>query len=196
MADLDERLIKKDPKEEPDDTLKGLVFYKNKTFILVFKISLIIGLICSLLAGLVITNIRLANVESMLHFAQTDIQDMATEKAAIIANMAQLQKNNEQLKNQVNMLNLDASHGKLSTTLSLLDQQNKSVNKQLAVTRNGLISLSRMIKGSRVWRDDYRIQYDELFNANKRIQESIKTLRGIQDPKPSNNTPQFIEMDF
>ena len=62
------------------------------------------------------------------------------------------------------------------------------------MTRNGLISLSRMIQGSRVWQEDYSGQYKVLFDQNKEIKQMIKDLRGIQDVK--REEPQYIEMDF
>jgi len=85
--------------------------------------------------------------------------------------------------------------GELSEALAILNTQSDAINKQLAVTRNGLISLSRMIKGSRVWQDDYKGKYQNLFDDNEKIIVSIKKLRGIQE-KPEEHDPAFLEMDF
>ena len=91
-------------------------------------------------------------------------------------------------------LDLSSAQGELSPAIKILYTQSKAIDKQLAVTRNGLISLSRMIQGSRVWQEDYSGQYKVLFDQNKEIKQMIKDLRGIQEVK--REEPQYIEMDF
>ena len=57
-----------------------------------------------------------------------------------------------------------------------------------------MVSLARMVKGSRVWQEDYKGQYKSLFEANKKLKTEIETLRGVQEAE----TPEFryLEMDF
>jgi len=78
--------------------------------------------------------------------------------------------------------------------LEILGTQSANLDKQLAVTRNGLISLARMVKGSRVWQDDYRAQFQELFQHNDQVKESIDKLRGTA--KKEKPETRYIEIDF
>ena len=98
------------------------------------------------------------------------------------------------LEKQVSTLDLESSKGELSTALKILETQSKNIDKQLAVTRNGMVSLARMVKGSRVWQEDYKGQYKSLFDANKVLKAEIKSLRGVQE----TDKPEFryLEMDF
>ncbi len=194
MAGKDERLINRDPDEGTESAAKTVPFYKSETFILVLKVSLTLGVISSLITGLIITNMRLAGVESMLSDSRLGVQQITLQQEVVVENLKQLTQGHKQLVAQVGTLDLGAAKGELSTALKILDEQSQNLDKQLAVTRNGLISLSRMIKGSRVWQEDYRAQYDDLFDANKRLKQSIKTLRGIQDTP--RREPKYIEMDF
>ena len=194
MASKDERLIERDPSEEGESAEHTLPFYKSHTFILVLKLSLALGLISSLLTGLIITNMRLSGVESTLSDTRLNLQTITAQQTVLVENLRQLTQNHQQLITQMGMLDLTTAKGELSTALEILDIQSKNFDKQLAANRNGLISLARMVKGSRVWQEDYRAQYDNLFSDNKRLKQSIKTLRGIQAAPVQE--PKYIEMDF
>ena len=171
-----ERLIDKDPEE---DEVVSLPFYKDPMVITVMKITVALGVISTLLTGLVLTNSRLTDVET---------------QAALNTNLKILTSDHEHVKNQVSTLDLQSAKGDLATTLSILDTQSKAIDKQLATTRNGMMSLSRMIKGSRVWQDDYKNQYQKLFDDNKQLKAQIDALRGVQ--QKAHDEPQYLELDF
>ena len=50
------------------------------------------------------------------------------------------------------------------------------------------------MQGTRVWQDDYRSQFQKLFDDNQTLKKSIKEMRGIQE-KPKEES-QYLEMDF
>ncbi|MFT6260654.1 MAG: chromosome segregation ATPase [Bermanella sp.] len=191
----DERLIDRDPDAEDDGLDSDVAFYKSPLFILVLKISATLGVISSLLTGLIITNNRLSNLEVQISVFSEQVTTFQGQHETVIQNVKLLTKSNTQLVEDVGTLDLGAAKGELSEALTILNTQSDAINKQLAVTRNGLISLSRMIKGSRVWQDDYKGKYQSLFDDNKTIIDSIKKLRGIQE-KPEEPDPAFLEMDF
>lgn len=192
MAEKDERLIDRDPEEGEETT--AVPFYKNDTFLLVLKISISLGVISSLLTGLIITNTRLSTLEEKYRTTIEEVSTLNNQAEIAIKNLKTLKSEYDRLNQQVGTLDLTAAKGDLSQALTILDTQSNALDKQLAVTRNGLMSLSRMVKGSRVWQEDYKNQYQDLFEANKKIKEDIKTLRGIQDEE--REEPQYIEMEF
>ena len=194
MAENDERLIDRDPNAEDEPETAGIPFYKNPAFVFVLKISLALGVISTLITGLLITNSRLSAVEELFKDTLTNVSVVSKQQSIMIENIKTLTSDHKNLVAKVGTLDLDSAQGELSQALKILDTQNKALDKQLAVTRNGLISLSRMIQGSRVWQEDYRGQYQQLFDQNKDIKQMIKDLRGIQDIK--REEPQYIEMDF
>jgi hypothetical protein len=189
----DERLINEDP--ETDDEELGVAFYKSPLFMQVLKISAALGVISSLLTGLIITNNRLSNLEDQITVFSDQVTTFQMQHETVIQNVKILTKSNTQLVGDVGTLDLGAAKGELSQALTILNTQSDAIKQQLATTRNGLISLSRMIKGSRVWQDDYKGRYQTLFDDNEKIIESIKKLRGIQK-KPVEPDPTFLEMDF
>ena len=189
----DERLINEDP--ETDDEELGVAFYKSPLFMQVLKISAALGVISSLLTGLIITNNRLSNLEDQITVFSDQVTEFQMQHETVIQNVKILTKSNTQLVGDVGTLDLGAAKGELSQALTILNTQSDAIKQQLATTRNGLISLSRMIKGSRVWQDDYKGRYQTLFDDNEKIIESIKKLRGIQK-KPVEPDPTFLEMDF
>ncbi|MFT7109281.1 MAG: hypothetical protein ACI843_000941 [Psychrobacter glaciei] len=189
----DERLINEDP--ETDDEEQGVAFYKSPLFMQVLKISAALGVISSLLTGLIITNNRLSNLEDQITVFSDQVTTFQMQHETVIQNVKILTKSNTQLVGDVGTLDLGAAKGELSQALTILNTQSDAIKQQLATTRNGLISLSRMIKGSRVWQDDYKGRYQTLFDDNEKIIESIKKLRGIQK-KPVEPDPTFLEMDF
>lgn len=192
MAEKDERLIDRDP--DAEEEIKPKPFYKSETFLLVLKISISLGVISSLLTGLIITNSRLSTLEEKYRETIEEVSTLNNQADIAIKNLKTLKSEYDRLSQQVGTLDLTAAKGDLSQALTILDTQSGALDKQLAVTRNGLMSLSRMVKGSRVWQEDYRNQYQELFDANKQIKEAIKTLRGIQEEERED--PQYIEMEF
>jgi len=195
MADKKERLIDQDPNSGDDsEAPTGIPFYKSPTFALVIKISLALGIVSTLITGLLITNSRLSNVEELFKNTLTQVTQVTDQQKVIVENIKTLTKEHQALVANVETLDLSSAQGELSQALKILDTQSKAIDKQLAVTRNGLISLSRMIQGSRVWQEDYSGQYKVLFDQNKEIKQMIKDLRGIQEVK--REEPQYIEMDF
>lgn len=192
MAEKNERLIDRDPDAEQEP--ESVPFYKSETFILVLKISLALGVISSLLTGLIITNMRLSTLEDQYKTTIEEVTTLNKQTDIAIQNLKTLKSEYDRLAQQVGTLDLTTAKGELSQALTILDTQSAAIDKQLAVTRNGLMSLSRMVKGSRVWQEDYRNQYQELFDANKRIKDDIQKLRGIQEEE--REEPQYIEMEF
>lgn len=191
----DERLINKDPREEDEEAQESVPFYKSPAFFLVVKLSVALGVISSLLTGLIINNSRLSTIEEQVIAFSEQVTEFQAQHETVTANVKLLTKSHEQLAASVGTLDLGAAKGELSQALTILDTQSEALNKQLAVTRNGLLSLSRMVKGSRVWQEDYRGQYQDLFDKNAQIKESIDQLRGIQK-QPKEPEPKFLRMDF
>jgi len=193
MASKDERLINRDPRAEEDEE-KPEPFYKSSTFILVLKISLSFGVISALLTGMILTNFRLGNLEERIATTLDTFQTLIEQQEIVVTNLKQLTDSHKLLEQQVSTLDLESSKGELSTALKILDTQSQNIDRQLAVTRNGLVSLSRMVKGSRVWQEDYKGQYTKLFEDNKKLKAEIKSLRGVQE----EDKPEFryLEMDF
>lgn len=194
MADRKERLIDQDPSVGGEDGATGVPFYKTPVFALVIKISLAIGILSTLITALLITNSRLGNLEVIFKETLSQVTQITAQQKIIIGNIKTLTTEHKALAANVETFDLGSAKGDLNQALKILDTQSKAIDKQLAVTRNGLISLSRMIQGSRVWQDDYSGQYQSLFDHNKEIKQMIKDLRGIQDVK--REEPQYIEMDF
>ena len=143
---------------------------------------------------MLITNSRLSAVEDLFKETHSQVSQTSEQQKIMIENIKTLTAEHQRLVTKVETLDLDSAQGELSKALQILDTQSNAIDKQLAVTRNGLISLSRMIQGSRVWQEDYSGQYKLLFDQNKEIKQMIKDLRGIQDVK--REEPQYIEMDF
>jgi chromosome segregation ATPase len=192
MADKKERLIDRDPDSNEEN--QSVPFYKNSTFVLVIKISLSLGVISSLLTGLILTNSRLTTLEEKYDESTALVSQLNEQADVAIQNLKVLKTEHDKLVRTVGTLDLGAAKGDLKEALVILDTQSAALDKQLAVTRNGMMSLSRMVKGSRVWQEDYRNQYQELFDENKRIKEAIKVLRGIQNEE--HNEPKYLEMEF
>lgn len=195
MAEKNERLIDRDPKaEEEAQAAAAVPFYKNPTFTMVLKISLSLGLVSTLVTGLLITNSRLSAVEDLFKNTLVQVSQVSEQQKIMLENLKILTNDHKRLVAKVETLDLESAQGELTQALKILDTQSKAIDKQLAVTRNGLISLSRMIQGSRVWQEDYSGQYQSLFNDNKEIKQMIKDLRGIKEEK--HEAPKYIEMDF
>lgn len=193
MANKDEKLIDRDPDSE-SDAPESEPFYKSDTFILVLKVSLYMGVISSLLTGMILTNMRLGTLETSFTETLFNVEQLSLQQGVVVTNLKSLTNEHKLLVKQVGSLDLDAAKGDLTTALHILDTQSANIDKQLAVTRNGLISLARMVKGSRVWQEDYKGQYKSLFDNNKSLKAEIKALRGIIKEESAN--PRFLEMDF
>jgi len=194
-----ERLINRDPRADDDENAEQeqvLPFYKQPSFLLVLKISVSLGVISSLLTGLFITNSRLSGVEEQITQYQTEISAFKTQQDTIKQNLETLTEDHEYLVSEVKSLDLTDAKGDLSQALNILNEQSEALDKQLAITRNGLLSLSRMIKGSRVWQEDYSNQYQRLFEENEKIKQSINDLRGVQEEKEQRSDPRYLEMEF
>jgi cell division protein FtsB len=193
MASKDERLIDRDPDAEPDESVSE-PFYKSATFILVLKVSLCVGILSSLITGMILTNMRLSKLETNVTDTLFNVEQLTLQQGVVVTNLKSLTKEHQILVTNVSTLDLESSKGDLTTALHILDTQSANIDKQLAVTRNGLISLARMVKGSRVWQEDYRAQYKALFDSNQSLKAEIKSLRGIVKKEPTE--ARFIEMDF
>jgi cell division protein FtsB len=193
MARKDEKLIDRDPDAEPDES-PSEPFYKSPTFILVLKVSLCVAIVSSLITGMVLTNMRLSNLEKDVTDTLFNVEQLTLQQEVVVTNLKSLTKEHQLLVKNVSTLDLESSKSDLTTALHILDTQSANIDKQLAVTRNGLISLARMVKGSRVWQDDYRAQYKALFDNNQDLKAEIKALRGIVKKEPTET--QFIEMNF
>ena len=189
----DERLIDKDPESDSDEAESG-PFYKSETFLFALKISLIVGLVSSVATGLVITNMRLTGVEEDIDKQIQLVGQVQGQQDTMKQNIKTLKIQLDQTSAKVLTLDLSSSKGELSQALKILDTQSQNIDRQLATGRNGLISLSRMVKGSSVWQEDYRNQFQQLFDDNQTLKKAIKKLRGIQE-KPKEE-PQYLEMDF
>ena len=187
----DEKLIDKDPEAEGEESVP---FYKSETFLFALKISLIVGLVSSVATGLVITNMRLTGVEEKIAEQIKLSGQMQGQQNTLIQNIKTLKMQLDDTTAQVSTLDLSSAKGELKQALNILVMQSQNMDKQLATNRNGLISLSRMVQGSRVWQEDYRTQFQTLFDENQQLKKAIKKLRGIQE-KPKEE-PQFLEMDF
>lgn len=195
MAEKNERLIDRDPNAEDDnEAVTSVPFYKSATFLSVLKICLTLGIISTLITGLIITNSRLSAVENLFKDALSQSVQISEQQEIMVKNIKSLTEAHKSLLAKVETLDLESAQGELSQALLILDTQSKALDKQLAVTRNGLISLSRMIQGSRVWQEDYSGQYQQLFDQNNEIKQMIKDLRGIKETK--REEPTFIEMNF
>jgi chromosome segregation ATPase len=194
MANKDERLINRGPREDDEEEIKPEPFYKSSTFILVLKISLYFGVISALITGMILTNFRLGNLEERIATTLSTFKTLTEQQEIVVTNLKQLTDSHKLLERQVSTLDLESSKGELSTALKILGTQSKNIDKQLAVTRNGMISLARMVKGSRVWQEDYKGQYKNLFDENKTLKSEIESLRGVQEAEK----PEFryLEMDF
>ena len=156
MADKKERLIDQDPNSVDDsEAPAGIPFYKSPTFALVVNISLALGLVSTLITGLLITNSRLSGVEDLFKSTLSQVTQITEQQKVIVGNIKTLTSEHKALVKSVETLDLTSAQGELSQALKILDTQSKAIDKQLAVTRNGLISLSRMIQGSRVWKEEY-----------------------------------------
>lgn len=191
-----ERLINKDPRDDDEAEIElELPFYKTDAFMFVIKLSVALGVISSLLTGLIMTNQRLGSLEDQVSAFSEQVSSFQTQHEAVTENVKLLTTSHKQLAGTIGTLDLTAAQGELSQALTILDTQSAALDKQLAVTRNGLMSLSRMIQGSRVWQEDYTGQYQALFTENDNIKAAIKKLRGIQEASKEPE-PQFLEMNF
>lgn len=187
----DERLIDEDPASSEEDKTS---FFKSKTFLLILKISLAVGLISSVVTGLIITNMRLSEVEAEITDQILATERIDNQQSTLVQNIKALKTQLDQTTAKIDTLNLSAARGQLNKTLEILQRQSKNIDVQLATSRNGLLSLSRMVKGSRVWQEDYRNQFQQLFDENQTLKTEIERLRGVYSaPKEE---PEFLEMEF
>ena len=192
MVDNDERLIDKDMEEAK---AKEAASQADKSALwLAIKISAALGIVASMVTTLILVNSRMNENEAQLSAALAQLTELQARQEKLAEGVNELHKLSTQLQKEVGTLDIGAAKGDLSTTLGILDTQSVNFNKQLAVTRNGLISLARMVKGSRVWQEDYRSQYQVLFDDNKKVKESIDKLRGVA--KKEEESDRFIELDF
>ncbi len=194
MDRKEERLIRESPENEEEGAPQKESLFANPLLWTVIKVSLSLGVITSLLTGLILVRARLVTAEEALALALTRVEKLEVRQEKIATGVKQLNKITEGIQSQVNTLDIGAAKGDLKEALEILHIQSENFDKQLAVTRNGMMSLSRMVKGSRVWQDDYRSQYEALFKENTKLKETIKALRGIQQNK--EEPPQYIEIDF
>ncbi len=192
MADRKERLIDKDMEE--GEEAQSTSPLNSPAFWLAIKVSLGTAVISAVAVTFVLVFMALGDVEEQVLGLQTQVAELDSRQKILSKGIKQLTAETQFLTSEVNSLDLGAAKGDLRTALEILGTQSANLDKQLAVTRNGLISLARMVKGSRVWQDDYRAQFQELFQHNDQVKESIDKLRGTA--KKEKPETRYIEIDF
>jgi len=192
VADRKERLIDKDMEE--GEEAQGSSPFSSPAFWLAIKVSLGTATLSTLVVVFVLLFMAIGDVEEQILGLQTQVAELDSRQKILSKGVKQLTAETQFLTSEVNSLDLGAAKGDLRTALEILGTQSANLDKQLAVTRNGLISLARMVKGSRVWQDDYRAQFQELFQHNDQVKESIDKLRGTA--KKEKPETRYIEIDF
>lgn len=192
MADNRERLIDKDMEEPEGGENKSSM--NTAALWLAIKVSLGTGILSALVVSLVLIFMSLGDVEEQVSNLESQVAELQSRQNILKKGIQQLTSDHKYLDGEIGSLDLGAAKGDLRTALNILSVQSSNIDKQLAVIRNGLISLSRMVKGSRVWQDDYRAQFQELFQHNEQVKEDIEELRGVA--KEQKKEDRYIEIDF
>jgi len=192
MANNRERLIDKDM--EDGEEVQEASALNSPAFWLAIKISFGTAILSGLVVAIVLVFMAVGEVEEQLSEVDEELKELQSRQQIIAKSIKQLTSESQFLSREIESLDLGAAKGDLRQALNILGTQSGNIDKQLAVTRNGLISLARMVKGSRVWQDDYRAQFQELFQHNEQVKEDIKELRGVA--KKQTQESRYIELDF
>lgn len=184
-----EKLINEDPNVELDDSMRIKLLEasaKSRLIILAVLATLCLILLAIVIAGFITMTLRISDLES----ANTELHNMHTEQETTLETLSlqiatfdsEYGANLDSIKD----LSLNGAEGKLAKVAKMLQQVSVMREKELATTRNGLLSLSRMVRGSSVWQDDYNHQYQDLLDTNRNLMEQIQELRGIKkEEKPA-----------
>lgn len=192
MADNRERLIDRDLEESEEAPTPSLL--SSPALWLAVKISVGLGVLSGVVVAFVLIFMEISTTQEQLMLIDEKITDFEQRQNVVSEGIKQLNKVTQALNRDVKALDVSAAQGDLREALGLLHTLTENLDKQLAVNRNGLISLSRMIKGSRVWQDDYRAQFQELFQYNRQTKDDIQKLRGLADPTKEDS--HQIDLDF
>lgn len=192
MVDNRERLIDKDMEDsEGAPQASGMA---SPALWLAIKISFGTAVLSAISVAIVLAFMAIGDAEDKIEKIGEQVTELQNRQKIIAKGIKQLTSESQFLTREVESLDLGAAKGDLRKALDILGTQSGNIDKQLAVTRNGLISLARMVKGSRVWQDDYRAQFQELFQHNEQVKEDIQELRGVA--KKEKQDSRYIELDF
>ena len=192
MADNKERLIDKDLDEEEEESSPSLL--NSPGFWLALKASFGTAILSAITITFIMLFMEVGETQEKLEAINEQFAEFESRQKILTKGVKSLNTITQGLTREVRSLDVGAAKGDLREALTILNNISENQDKQLAVSRNGLISLSRMIKGSRVWQDDYRAQFQELFQHNQQVKDEIKELRGLANPKKEET--RYIELDF
>jgi hypothetical protein len=184
-----EKLINEDPNVELDDSMRIKLLEasaKSRLIILAVFATLCLILLAIVIAGFITMTLRISDLET----ANTELHTMHTEQETTLETLSmQIAKFDSEYGaslDSIKDLSLNGAEGKLAKVAKMFQQVSVMREKELATTRNGLLSLSRMVRGSSVWQDDYNHQYQDLLDTNRNLMEQIQELRGIKkEEKPA-----------
>ncbi|MCP5326295.1 MAG: hypothetical protein H7A09_08210 [Oceanospirillaceae bacterium] len=184
----DEKLIDEDPNAELDDSMRIKLLEasaKSRLIILAIMATLCLILLAIVIAGFITMTMRISDLEA----ANVELHALHTEQEgtleAISLQLAKFDSDYGSSLDSIKDLSLNGAEGKLAKVAKMLQQLSDMREKELATTRNGLLSLSRMVRGSSVWQDDYGNQYQDLLSKNRNLMEQIQDLRGVKkEEKP------------
>lgn len=178
-----EKLIDEDPNAELDDSMRITLLEtaaKSRLIILAVFATLCLILLAIVIAGFITMTLRISDLET----ANAELQTMHTEQETTLESLSmQIAKFDSEYGaslDSIKDLSLNGAEGKLAKVTKMFQQASVMREKELATTRNGLLSLSRMVRGSSVWQDDYSHQYQDLLDTNRNLMEQIQELRGIK----------------
>lgn len=183
-----EKLIDEDPNVELDDSMRIQLLEasaKSRLIILAVFATLCLILLAIVIAGFITMTLRISDLET----ANVELHTMHTEQENTLESLsmqiAKFDSDYGASLDSIKDLSLNGAEGKLSKVTKMFHQLSSMREKELATSRNGLLSLSRMVRGSSVWQDDYNNQYQDLLNSNRNLTEQIQELRGIKkEEKP------------
>lgn len=184
----DEKLIDEDPNAELDDSMRIKLLEasaKSRLIILAILATLCLILLAIVIAGFITMTLRISDLEA----ANVELHALHTEQEgtleALSLQLAKFDSDYGSSLDSIKDLSLNGAEGKLAKVAKMLQQLSDMREKELATTRNGLLSLSRMVRGSSVWQDDYGNQYQDLLSKNRNLMEQIQDLRGVKkEEKP------------
>lgn len=184
----DEKLIDEDPNAELDDSMRIKLLEasaKSRLIILAIMATLCLILLAIVIAGFITMTMRISDLEA----ANVELHALHTEQEgtleALSLQLAKFDSDYGSSLDSIKDLSLNGAEGKLAKVAKMLQQLSTMREKELATSRNGLLSLSRMVRGSSVWQDDYNHQYQDLLDTNRNLMEQIQELRGVKkEEKP------------
>lgn len=184
----DEKLIDEDPNAELDDSMRIKLLEasaRSRLIILAILATLCLILLAIVIAGFITMTMRISDLEA----ANVELHALHTEQEgtleALSLQLAKFDSDYGSSLDSIKDLSLNGAEGKLAKVAKMLQQLSDMREKELATTRNGLLSLSRMVRGSSVWQDDYGNQYQDLLSKNRNLMEQIQDLRGVKkEEKP------------